>query len=147
MKDLLVAISDRLKTEVGELMWVDYDDGQIDVYDEQPNVEFPCALIRISLLDCKDICDGAQQCNVELYIRLAFNKKNTLPLPSTDEESRDQSLLRYDFFEKVYCALQGFEIKGCSPLDRGSFLREERNDDLIVHKLLFNSVFMDYSAS
>jgi hypothetical protein len=139
MKEIFLAICDRLKTEVPALKWIDFDLGQLDFF-EQPPVVFPCALIKIIYPNCDDLSVTTQQVDVAITVRIAFNPLGETNFAAPDAV-RNRALSIFDTNEAIHTALQGFETDSFSCLSRKSFTEEPREDGLKVFVYNCESTF------
>lgn len=144
MKEMYLAISERLEQKVSEILYVDLDTGQLDAYDHQPPpVEFPCAMIDIEYGKCEDESNFAQQCAVKVTVRLAFEAWADETSSATPIQWRERALAKMDIPDKVYCALQGWGTDEFSGLSRTSTRPEKRSDGLKVYRIEFETTMSD----
>lgn len=102
-----------LKTQakVMELPWLklaDRDRGQIDNYEGNPPVIFPCALISVSFPKRKNLTTAKQMRSVSITVRFAFERL----YDSSSLNSEANRLKAMDYYDKVEQAdelLQGFK--------------------------------------
>lgn len=141
MKKIYQAVIAELKTQVPELNWVDLDRGQLDCYVGQPAVDFPCALVQVSLQACESVYPEAQQATIMVGICVVQNpsaaESGTMP---TLGQAQARSEACYQLIEKVYRVLQGFDVGHVSPLSRIEQQKETRADGYFVYRVVFQAL-------
>lgn len=144
MKTIYSAVTQELKTLVPELNWIDLDRGQIDSEFPEPPILYPCALIDVALYECESIYQDEQQSIASVALRIVQDP-NAAESGSTPtlQQAQATSLQCYDLIDKVYQALQGFEIGDLSPLSRSEQQKEERYDGLFVYRIEFRTILDD----
>lgn len=117
MKQIITAIADRLAAQVPELRFIDIDLEQLG--NENPPVDFPCALIDVSSIDF----DGSttQTAVADINVTIGFNVLT--PSSQHSVECREQAMAHYDIIDKIAEALHGFETEGFSKLTRTALRR------------------------
>lgn len=149
MKTIYKAILARLKPFIdnGTIKWIDWDKGQLKKTGEKdrPDVNYPCALIRISLSNCTDVTDHIQDCKALVTITLAFNVESQRTSADVPEEVREQHLEPYDVIADVYSLLQGYYTDDFSPLSRKK-AGEVTHPSLFVYQIPFETEFEDNTA-
>lgn len=149
MKTIYKAIIAQLKPliENGTLKWIDWDKGQLKKIGEKdrPDVNYPCALIRISITNCTNVTDFIQDCKALVTITLAFNIENQRTSADAPEEVREESLNPYDAIADVYSSLQGYYTDDFSPLSRRT-AGEVTHPSLFVFQIPFETEFEDNTA-
>ncbi|MDR2921601.1 MAG: hypothetical protein LBV72_19825 [Tannerella sp.] len=147
MKTIQSAVTQELKALVPELNWIDLDRGQIDLYHADPSIQYPCALIDVALYECESIYHNKQQSIASITLRIVQNpneaEADSTPTP---EQAHTTSLQCYDLIDKVYLALQGFEIGNLCPLSRFEQQKEERYDGLFVYRIEFRTILDDLAS-
>lgn len=147
---LIIAIMERLKSEVPELRWIDQDLGQLEM-EGRPSVGFPCLLIDFGGWKYETIGENIQDASGFVILRLAVDAwSNTNSL--THAKWREQGLSFYDLEWKIYKALQGWKPPHSEEREYGYMLRtntdrEEREDNLRVRSMSFSCSYEDYEAS
>lgn len=127
-KPLYKALVAKLKTEVPEVKWIDFDMGQLDVSeDERPAVAFPCVLIDIAYTGCSDLreepLNTKQQCTVRVSLKTAFENLLNNTSGNTPEAKTDKALEIFDVMDKIHLALQAWTpADGFSTLSRDNCL-------------------------
>lgn len=128
--------------------WIDWDKGQLKKTGnkDRPDVNYPCALIRIGIPTAKDVSDYIQDCTATVTVTLAFDAWSTSRTSAeASEEVREQHLEPYDVIADVYALLQGFETENFNPLSRKS-QSEVTHDKLFVYQIVFSCQFEDETA-
>ncbi len=143
MKKLFITISERLKSEVPELRWIDADYGQTDNYEYRAKVSFPAVLISVGIKP-EEQGGGSQLQNANIELKLLFNPATLRTEAHTADEIREQALQYYDTADKVYLALQGFQTDDYNTFECTSQLQENRSDGLLIVRLSFNTSFWDF---
>ncbi|NCB68478.1 MAG: hypothetical protein EOM47_06480 [Bacteroidia bacterium] len=147
MKTIYKAISARLKTEVPELAWIDYDKGQMNVKPgERPALKFPAALLRIEVPTASDITDTTQDASARITVRLIFEALKSETATAYSEAKQDKSLEPYDVIADVYAALQGYETNHFNALSRKSSSDEKRTDGYFAYQHIFTCTYEDLTA-
>ncbi len=135
---------EELLTEIESIRWVDWDANQLN--ENRPPVDFPCALIDISALQCEDIDLKLQRVNTTFTITLGF--KQLYETNSKVPQKQKKAALEYFYITKeVYKKLQGFCNEQFFPFSR----KLQRNDNKIKGlkktEMIFSTAFDDHSAS
>lgn len=145
MTHLFIAISDRLAA-LPALKWVDADNGQLEDFEGQPSVAFPCALLDVSFPQCDDLTSTLQQCTANIRVRLLFDPVGEQTAAQNAASGRrSRSLAKYQLADGVYKTLQGFETEQFTPLTRLSQLPVTVNG-YKGWDLLFQTTFDDETA-
>lgn len=144
MKELFIAISDKLQTDVADLRWIDFDLGQLE-QENLPPVSFPCALIGLEEAIFEDLSQNGQQAEMIINIRVAFKvferTHNKVP-----ENFRLVGLAHLDTIDAINTALSGLAAGGASGLKRTSVIQEKRAD-LRVYTLSYSTLYTDIPES
>ncbi len=145
MTDLFIAVSDRLKSEVPALKWIDADDGELENFESRPALAFPCALIDIQLPNCEDYNTVHQLCHALIRVRVAFDTTGERTSAQTPAAARQRSLEKYAVVDGVYKALQGFCADAFTELSRktsaSALVRGYK-----VYDITFETTFEDETA-
>lgn len=144
MKELFLAISDKLQEDVEALRWIDFDLGQLE-QEELPPVSFPCALIGLEEAIFEDLSQNGQQAVMVINIRLAF-KVFERTHSKTQEDFRLIGLAHLDTLDAVNAALAGLSAGGAGGLKRTSIVQEKRAD-LRVYTLSYSTLYTDIPES
>lgn len=105
-KELFNSLCDRLKNQVPELRYIDFDFGQLDAADRPP-VALPCCLIRISYPSNTPEACGVQITDVQISIRVAFETTGQTNA-AAPEGVRKKALQLFDTLDKMHAALSGY---------------------------------------
>lgn len=142
---LLIALQDRIKTEIPDIRWIDQDLGQLESYGDRPAVSWPCALIDFTNFRYEDASDLIQFAEGTVTIRLAFPPfSNTNSLTPTN--FKEKALQFYDIEWAIYKALHGWKPDGYGYMSRTNVSTEKRNDIIRVRQISFSITFEDYNA-
>lgn len=143
MKQILQNIQEKL-SEVSELKYIDEDWGQLDYYNPNPPVKFPCCLIDIQNIDFSNIGqDFAQKPRqrqkgvFSLKISLADLKLTNTSLLSPKNQ-KENAWKIYEMAQKVHEKLHGFSpFENCSKMLRTSFSRVMRDDGVQEYAIIY----------
>ncbi|THU36905.1 hypothetical protein FAM09_18250 [Niastella caeni] len=145
---LLLALKARIQQSVPEILLVEQDWSQLENYDTQPAVSWPCVLIDFITSDFGSESELVQWGNVTIQLRLAF------PPVTAPDTVGGQALACYEIEAKLYKALQGWQPEDQDGNSIGQELtrlqvttEQGREDDIRVRTLLFTTGFEDASAS
>lgn len=142
---LLIALQQRIKSQIPDIRWIDQDLGQLENYGDRPAVSFPCVLIDFQNFQYEDASDLIQFAEGTVNIRLAFAPfSNTNNLTSVDYQAK--ALKFYDLEWAIYKALHGWKPDGYGYLSRVGANTENRNDSFRVRVINFSISFEDYEA-
>lgn len=144
MKNIYIAVSDRLAANVPELKWLDLDKGQMNY--ERPTVVFPAALIGLTLPKAEDLNHKKQICEAYITLRICFDFSGNTNM-STPEANRLDALAYFDLVEKIYVNLQGWNTAEFNPLSRVNVSEELRPDGYKVVKITFKTSYHDFTAA
>jgi hypothetical protein len=149
MKELYLAIRDRLKEKVPALKWIDLDLGQLDTYTHdgglRPPIAFPAVLVEMAVgsantLWCNpDTMESAQRCTAGFTIRIVQQPPTWRTSQLAPDDACALSLAAYDLIDDVINALQGYNATFFEPLSRTSQSREGRADGLFVYRANFTT--------
>lgn len=104
-KELLIAICDRLRSEVLTLHWIDAEDGQLEA-EKRPPIAFPCALVDISYVNCRTYSGGGQQVRANIAVRVAFQRVTASSNAFAPMPARLYAISRFDTMKAIHKALQ-----------------------------------------
>lgn len=145
LANIFLTVLTRLKTEVPALKWIDQDYGQLEFYENRPNVDFPCCLIDIDDGTFSNNGEFSQACDGILIIRLglpSYSQTNSItPLPVIEK-----ALEYYNLEHTVNKALHGFQSQYFSTLTRLKADKEKRNDNLRVRVMRYALNYIDNTA-
>jgi len=118
MDILFESISERLKANVPELNWIDWDWGQLEVLEQEYPIQFPCALIDIQSIDWSNAGNNLLTGNTNINIRVAFDiYEDTHVAVGVTAPQREYAFERMKLLNKITSWLQGF---GGNILSNGS---------------------------
>lgn len=138
MKTIYLKTLNRLK-ECPTLKHIDKDRGQIDAYEQRPAVQFPCALISISLPKRKNITKTIQVCQCSVTVRLAFERFAEAS-NITSQNRLNIALQYYDAIDEVESLLQGYSDSEMNAWECTSAIEEQRPDFDVI-RLTFSTAF------
>lgn len=149
MRTIYEAVLEQLK-ETGFYKWIDWDKGQLKKTgkNNRPDVNYPCALIRIGITSTEDVTDTIQDCKANVAVTLAFNPDSCRTSGDAPEAARKAGLEPYNIIAKTYAKLQGFstEDNDFAPLRRTG-QSEVTHPTLFTYQIVFGTEFRDYTAS
>jgi hypothetical protein len=149
MKTIYKAIVERLEPmlEDNTIRWIDWDKGQLKKISDKnrPPVNYPCALIRISVAKKTDITDTIQDCVATVTITLAFDPALYMrSSANAPEDVREKALEPYEVIADIYKRLQGYNTPNFDYLTRKS-QGEVTHNNLFVYQIVFECEFEDYT--
>lgn len=145
MKDLIQSIQNRL-SQINLLKYVDMDWGQLDLYTNHSPVKWPCALIDIPVAQYTNQGNAVQLGIITIGISIAdlrlSNSSNAAP-----NAQKERALAIYELINQVYQKLHGWTaLDNYSALIRQSYLRQQRQDGLIIHRITYTCQINDTEA-
>lgn len=140
---LYLSIQAQIKIKVPEILWIDQDMGQLELYETRPAVVWPCALIDFPATQYSNEGQLVQWAMVQINIRLGF-----APFGSANSEApqltKEQALDYYEIENKLVKALHGFTANDAvQPLVRQSTATERRDDAYRVREIIFTTATED----
>lgn len=147
MDDLIQDFQTQLMTLVPELKYIDEDWGQMDFYEKNPPVKFPCALIDIQSGQFTNEGQLQQQgvlmVAVKLYLLRLSNTSNAAP-----QSQKDNAKKGWAVYKKVNQALHGqdFLQEGFAAPIRQSMQRVKRDDGYYERDIIYSIGFIDNSC-
>ncbi|WAC40568.1 hypothetical protein [Pedobacter sp. SL55] len=145
LANIFLTVQNRLKTEVPALKWIDGDYGQLEFYEQRPNVDWPCVLIDIDDGTFSNNGEFSQLGECVLIIRLglpSYSQTNAL----TPKPVIELALEYYNLEHAVNKALHGFQSQYFSTLSRVKADKEKRNDNLRVRTMRYTFTYADNTA-
>lgn len=135
-----------LRNEVVELKYVNINLRQLDFYEVQPAVEWPCCLIDIIQIQYDQRQDG-QYGNLQLRITLAFDVVSDTSSLAPDAV-RETGLNYFELENKIYQKMQYYSVSG---LVFNDFIRlrdatQQRDDAFRVLDNDYKATFHDRST-
>lgn len=141
-KEIFIAVSERLKTEVTQLRWIDAEEGQLNT-GEWPAVAFPCCLIDISYPDCETYMGGRQKIKAQIQLKIAFTTEGSTNT-AAPELVREHALAYMSVLDKIHRTLQWWNGGNLfNPMRRLRAAPEKRADGLKVYNVIYETEFMD----
>jgi hypothetical protein len=142
MKDIYLEVSERLGEQVPEIRIIDLDCGQIDAGGQHRlPLDFPLALVRISIQRAEDVSRTEQNHHVQIVVRLAWEAWPGEVSNLTPTRWRGVALSKLDLVEKVTGALQGWGGSFFDYLSLSSIQPQDRADGLMVYRLTFKASY------
>lgn len=141
---LFLDLSDRIKTQVPAIKWVDQDLGQLEDYEVRPAVDFPCVLIDFAATSYTQLTEDSQIGDVTVLLRLGFapfSQANAAAPTSV----REKALEYFEIEQLLFQAVQGFQTEYSGSMMRMSTDTEQRDDKIRVRILSFATSYEDYS--
>lgn len=139
MKEIYFIIKDLLKA-LNTFKYIDFDYGQGDI--PNPPLQYPAALINITLPKCDDVAGQDQQCRAIITIRMFWNF--TGETASIYPDARIETALSYfDDVNAVHGVLQAFTNDELGRLSRLNLIPEKRGDGLKVVNMPYETYFED----
>ncbi len=121
----------RYVQKIPEIKWIDWDSGQLEAFDTNYPVHFPCILIDLEQIEWKSVGNDLQVGNVTVNLRIAF-KLWTDTNNLTPDNVFAQSMNALKLINKIHKYTQGFEGEHFNGLDRILTVTEKRSDGLKV---------------
>ena len=146
MDAILDSIKNRLAGNAPTLKWIDEDWGQLDYYDPNPPVKFPCALIDAPQIIWSNTARGGQLGNATFKVRVATQKlSNSAQKAPVAQKEKAASI--WPLLKEVFKALQAWcPGAGCTSLIRTVTRRVRRDDGILLYEMEFTAQVTDNSA-
>lgn len=146
MKKLLTDIQARIIAQVPALKYVDEDWGQLDYYNPNPPVKFPCCLIDSNQASWSNQARNMQMGLVEITITLAdFRLSNSSGAAPANQKTKSFEI--YDTLNDVFQALQGWSgDQSYSRLVRTRSSKRKREDGVRMYDTVFSVELYDSNA-
>lgn len=142
---MYLEIMARIKDQVPDISYINFDLGQLENYGERPAVSFPCVLLDFDNFTFSDMLSNSQIAEGTVRVRFAFAPfSNTSSL--TPQIAQAKGLNYLEIERKLYKALHGWDGTDFGALMRESVETEKREDDLRVRAMNFSTTFQDNSA-
>lgn len=142
--EIFIALCDYLSKEVPELLWIDEDEGQLNIQTgERPAVGFPCCLVDICYPSCQDENETEQLVSVTITLKLAFR-----PNGETNNKAptavRRKALERLYMVDKVQNCMQGWTAdERISPVSRKSAKGTVTPSGIKVYTVVYHTTFTE----
>ncbi len=136
-------ITERIES-LPDFKWVDLEQGQLDVTDEQQAFDYPACFIGIEDIPWKTAAGRyIQQGDLLLNVRVAWK---TYEETFKGSSNKAGALAKLGLLTTVFVKLQGFEGTYFNQLTRVRTFREKRTDGLDVYNIQFLCSITDNSA-
>lgn len=144
-KEIYLAVANRLKSQVPELKWIDWDYGQLN--DEQPPINYPAALIDIGYDDCRNIEEGeaatTQRVSATISVKLIFKPAGNSFIGAAADNIM-AALAPLDTVQAVHAALQGWKEPGVfAGLARSRGNSQPNRTKLKVYLVRYQTAFIN----
>jgi len=134
-----------LKLQESNLVeFIDRDSGQIDRYEQRPEVKFPCALIKVNQPSRENLNPMIQRITETIQIRIASEKiaeQNNL----NDAQRLEKALEYYDTIEEITGLFQGLKLGNTDKWKCNSIIDEDRADFNVVRITFSTGFIKEYS--
>lgn len=111
--------------------FIDRDRGQLEGYNQRPEVKFPCALIKVNIPRRENLNAMIQRATCQIQIRVAFEKlidQNNL----NASQRLEKALEYYDTIEEIESLFQGLKLGKTEKWECTSIIDEDRADFDVV---------------
>lgn len=125
MKEIFVAMSDRITAQVPAVRWVDFDLGQLEM--KTPPVSYPCALIAFGSAAYERLGTRQEVGTLNLTVRLAFRLRERTHSKAA-ANFREEALEHLDVVAAVRTALMGLVGDTFTPFVLTTETNEQRAD-------------------
>lgn len=138
MKDILLAVMQRLKEKVPDLQYIAEDWGQLDFYEERPPVKFPCALLSVSNAAFTSETYTVRQVQLTFQVRVA-DAPAVSGTMSAPESYRQRAFAIFDLMDEIGAALYGFETDAFSAIEQKAITNYSREDAIREYAMTFET--------
>lgn len=139
-------IGARIKEKVPKIKHYDCDWGQLDYYQGEPPVLWPCLLIDLVDFDFENRGENVQDARGKIVLRLAYAPYSSSSA-GTPELYRQKALAFLDLEAQVHKALQGWAVGDeFGVCIRENTTTEKREDPIRVRQIIYSVTFEDYST-
>lgn len=140
MKEILLAIMNRLKAEVPDLAYIAEDWGQMDYYNDTPPVKFPCALVSVGGVDFESQTLQTRWAKMRILIRVADAPavSGTMAAPKSYCE---RAFAILDLMDDIGRCLYGFGGDTFNELEQLAITRYEREDAIREYAMTFETEY------
>jgi len=148
INDILTAIMARLTEKEPNIKYLDEDWGQLDYYQVNPPVKFPCMLLELQQANWKNQSQKVQDGELLISIRVADLKlSNTNPKAPAGQQAKAAAV--WLILENIHKALHGWR-PAANPdfgtLTRLSSRRVKRDDGIREFEVVYSTLCTDASA-
>jgi hypothetical protein len=144
MEDALLAVTNRL-AEISQLQYVDIDWGQLDYYQQNPPVKWPCALVDVAAVTWQNLPEGVQMGNGTIRVLVAdvqlSGSHQKAPLAQ-----RQKALKIHTLLSQVNQKLHTWALLQHGLLTRTSTRRIKRDDGVQLYEVLYSTNYTCKSA-
>jgi len=146
MKQLINLIKFRLQEKVPALKYIDEDWGQLDYYNPNQPVKWPCVLIDVNQVAWTNEGQHVQLGNASVSIRVADMRLSNSNIKAPQaQRTRAEGIL--DLLTCVHAALHGWTGDNMnSPLTRLTTRKVNRDDGIREFEVIYVSQITDDSA-
>jgi hypothetical protein len=143
---LYTAILNRIKTNAIGIRFISQDLGQLEFYDNKPNVSFPCVLIDVGELNFEEGLHNLQIATATITLRLALTTYSDVSSLTT-AEVRGKGLEYYELEHRLCNLLHNWrpEHDEIGAIIRTATATEKRDDNIRVRQITF-STSLQYDA-
>ncbi len=145
---MLLAIQEKVKTEMPEIKWCDQDLQQLEDFEgERPPVSFPCLLVDFLDADFDQQGQHVQWGKQVIQLKLGYNTY-TSSAAATPVKQIQQALYFYELEKLLYQVFQGWDGgEMCQPLIRFKTIAGKGYmPGLMVRSVLFSTSYDDDTA-
>lgn len=141
MKALYIALLDKLKIQVPELITINLFNNQLDNMIQKEVVFLPCVLIEFEQIDFVNKTENIQEASIRLRFHLA---QNIIGLDTyQDSENIADALAIFDLKDKVNQALMTFSAPNTSDFKRVGEIYNTQYTNVYVIELLYECLYID----
>lgn len=144
---LLLAIQEKIKTEMPEIKWCDQDLGQLEDYEQRPPVKFPCVLVDFPDTDFDQDGDQYQTAKQVIQFKLGYAAYSSAEM-HTPVKQIQNALFFYELEKLLYQVFQQWDgNEMCQPMIRfKTFTGKGYEGGLMVRVIQFSTTYMDDTA-
>ena len=144
MKDILIDIQNRLKSEISALKYIDEDWGQLSMVN--PPVKFPCALIDISGFQFTQDGNKQQEGLGSIYVTVA-DIRLTNSSAKAPANQKTAAFKIFDLIDSIHHILHGYTGGDYSSLIRTNVGKVARNDQVKEYKITYTVGYKEASTN
>lgn len=140
MEQIFISVQQKLKNDVVEVKWIDFDFGQLDFYKLRPAVAWPCVLIDLDIPAASDRGKLSQLNACNVIVRVAFEMPGQTH-QATPQTVKDKAMNVFDILNKIWASLHGHQAEGFNAMLFRGMTIEKREDPLKVYQMRFETSF------
>lgn len=146
MKQLIADIKTRLTSKVDTLKYIDEDWGQLDYYNPNQPVKWPCAIVDVDQVTWTAQGNLVQIGLANLSVRVAdMRLSNTNAKAPSSQQEKAAGI--FDLLTSVHQALHGWTADSMNgPLTRTLTRKVNRDDGIREFEMIFSVQVIDDSA-